>query len=122
MTAEVTNINIYKSHQIFAPPPALDLQGIPPGYVGCRQQSCKKTDWWHRDFPEVGQVKRRDLLYSESPLVAKASTSPNPSLRQAVGVIEVVFRALFLGFRQMSKIIGPQKTQKPYVNQRIFRF
>ena len=37
-TAEVTNRNIYKSLENFAPPPALDLQGIPPGHVGCRHQ------------------------------------------------------------------------------------
>ena len=36
-TAEVTNTNPYKSRRNFAPPPALDLQGIPPGHVGCRQ-------------------------------------------------------------------------------------
>ena len=38
-TAEVTNRNVYKSHQIFAPPPALDLQGISNGYVGGRQSA-----------------------------------------------------------------------------------
>jgi len=42
-TAEVTNGNIYKSLENFAPLPALDLQGIRNGYVGCRHTAASSA-------------------------------------------------------------------------------
>jgi hypothetical protein len=51
-TAEVTNGNIYKSLENFAPLPALDLQGIRNGYVGCRQDLYRSTTFRSKALPK----------------------------------------------------------------------